>query len=133
MLLLRVTFPDCWNGEDLDSEDHRSHMARSTAEFALAHALPLRVWIEIDSGEHRTGVEPDDERLLDIAASFADSPVILEGVATHGGHSYRARDPDSLASVAEQERLAVVRAADRPLRFFDALSRAVSRGPRPLT
>ena len=31
-LLLRVTFPDCWNGEDLDREDHRSHMARSTPD-----------------------------------------------------------------------------------------------------
>jgi hypothetical protein len=28
-LILRVTFPDCWNGEDLTSPDHLSHMARS--------------------------------------------------------------------------------------------------------
>ena len=105
-------------------------MARSTAEFALAHALALRVWIEIDSGEHRTGVEPDDEQLLDIAAILADSPVILEGVATHGGHSYRERDPDSLASVAEQERCAVVRAADR-LRSAGFEVPAVSAGSTP--
>lgn len=24
-----ITFPDCWNGSDLDSDDHRSHMANS--------------------------------------------------------------------------------------------------------
>ncbi len=24
-----ITFPDCWNGTDLDSDDHRSHMANS--------------------------------------------------------------------------------------------------------
>jgi hypothetical protein len=23
----RIHFPDCWNGKDLDSADHRSHMA----------------------------------------------------------------------------------------------------------
>src|SRR5690606_1069321 len=28
-LALRVTFPDCWDGEHLDSDDHRSHMALS--------------------------------------------------------------------------------------------------------
>lgn len=28
-LRLEVVFPDCWNGADLDSEDHRSHMAAS--------------------------------------------------------------------------------------------------------
>lgn len=25
-----ITFPDCWDGENVDSEDHRSHMANST-------------------------------------------------------------------------------------------------------
>lgn len=28
-LRLRITFPDCWNGEDLRSDDHRSHVAYS--------------------------------------------------------------------------------------------------------
>ena len=27
MLALHVAFPNCWNGRDLDSADHRSHMA----------------------------------------------------------------------------------------------------------
>jgi Domain of unknown function (DUF1996) len=29
-LRLLVSFPDCWDGEHLDSDDHMSHMARST-------------------------------------------------------------------------------------------------------
>ena len=87
-------------------------MAKAAADFAASHGPGLRAWIEIDSGEHRTGVEPDDDRLIDIAAALADSPVRLEGVATHGGHSYRARDRESIASVAEEERAAVVRAAE---------------------
>lgn len=28
-LHMRVRFPDCWNGKDLDSADHKSHMAYS--------------------------------------------------------------------------------------------------------
>jgi hypothetical protein len=29
-LILRVAFPDCWNGDRLDSPNHKSHMAYST-------------------------------------------------------------------------------------------------------
>src|SRR5262249_23824225 len=29
-LRLHVTFPDCWNGKDLDSPDHHGHMAYSS-------------------------------------------------------------------------------------------------------
>lgn len=28
-LALRVTFPDCWDGDRVDSDDHRAHVARS--------------------------------------------------------------------------------------------------------
>ncbi len=28
-LRVRITFPDCWNGHDLDSADHRAHVTRS--------------------------------------------------------------------------------------------------------
>jgi hypothetical protein len=31
-LVLRVTFPDCWDGDHLTSADHLSHMARSDAD-----------------------------------------------------------------------------------------------------
>lgn len=34
-LVMRVHFPDCWNGRDLDSADHRSHMA-----YAVRGACP---------------------------------------------------------------------------------------------
>jgi uncharacterized protein (DUF779 family) len=30
-MTVRVTFPDCWDGRNVDSEDHRSHMAHSGA------------------------------------------------------------------------------------------------------
>ena len=30
-LRLHVTFPNCWNGKQLDSADHKSHMAYSQA------------------------------------------------------------------------------------------------------
>jgi D-serine deaminase-like pyridoxal phosphate-dependent protein len=88
-------------------------VAEAVAEFARSRSIPLRAWIEIDSGDGRTGLEPHDPRLLDIAAIIAASPVELAGVATHGGHSYGARDAAVIADIADQERLAVIGAAER--------------------
>jgi hypothetical protein len=41
-LLLQVVFPDCWDGEHLDSPDHRAHLARSTDDGCPAsHPVAL--------------------------------------------------------------------------------------------
>ena len=85
--------------------------ARAIADWARAAPTPFAIWIEIDSGEHRTGLAPADPRLVETARIIADSPMRLAGVATHGGHSYGARVPDAIAAIAEEERIAVVAAA----------------------
>jgi hypothetical protein len=41
-LALRITFPDCWDGEQVDSDDHRSHMARS-GDGACPRSHPVAV------------------------------------------------------------------------------------------
>jgi D-serine deaminase-like pyridoxal phosphate-dependent protein len=70
------------------------------------------VLIEIDSGEHRSGLEPGDGDLLRVAQAVARaSHLRLAGVLTHGGHSYEASSRAELVAIAEQERLAVVDAA----------------------
>lgn len=84
--------------------------ARAVADFALGNGIAFRVWIEIDSGEHRTGARPESEELLVLARALDG---LLAGVATHGGHSYRERSPEAIAAVAEQERSAVTQAAER--------------------
>lgn len=41
-LTLRLTFPDCWNGRDVDSADHRSHMAyRVDGACPASHPVPI--------------------------------------------------------------------------------------------
>ena len=47
-----LTLPSCWNGDDLDSPDHKSHMAYPTGDFLASpcpsthpHRLPT-VFIE---------------------------------------------------------------------------------------
>ena len=81
-----------------------------TADAIAAQHRPPRVLIEIDSGEGRGGLAPDDDLLLEIAARLG---TCLAGVMTHAGHSYGARSLDDIARIAEDERAAVVRAAER--------------------
>ncbi|MEO0478925.1 MAG: alanine racemase [Planctomycetota bacterium] len=73
----------------------------------------FRVLIEIDSGEHRSGLQPDDPDLPRLVRELTDKPDIrLEGVFTHGGHSYEAKSIDTVRAIAEQERQAIVAAAE---------------------
>ncbi|MFP5256513.1 MAG: DUF1996 domain-containing protein [Acidimicrobiia bacterium] len=39
---VRIAFPDCWDGEDLDSHDHQSHLAYSaTGMCPSSHPVPV--------------------------------------------------------------------------------------------
>ena len=73
------------------------------------------VLIEIDSGAGRAGLPwPEMPGLLDIARVLHEAPgVDLAGVMTHAGHSYHESTPDGIARVAEQERQAIVGAAEK--------------------
>jgi D-serine deaminase-like pyridoxal phosphate-dependent protein len=73
----------------------------------------FHVQIEVDCGEHRTGVLPGSADLLDIARILDAAPnVIFDGVMTHAGHSYTCRSLAEIEAMAELERSAVVAAAE---------------------
>ncbi|GIL38092.1 alanine racemase [Rhodospirillales bacterium TMPK1] len=105
--------------------------AEAIDAFGRANNRWFRVWIELDSGEHRTGLELGDP-MLPVLAKFCDqSPAIeLAGVATHGGHSYRCRTIEEIADVAEQERTTAVRAAGM-IRALNIPCPGVSVGSTP--
>ena len=88
-------------------------VARSIAEAAKG-GDSFSVFIEIDSGGGRAGLPyPELPGLLDIARVLHAAPgVELAGVMTHAGHSYHQSTPDGIAAIAEQERLAIVTAAE---------------------
>ena len=98
-----------------------------TATAIAAHRLPPRVLIEIDSGEGRGGIAPDDDMLLTIATRLGRS---LAGVMTHAGHSYAGRSVADMTRIAEAERAGVVRAAER-LRSAGHSVPIVSMGSSP--
>lgn len=84
------------------------------ASAAARHGARLAVLVEVDTGEHRTGVPPDDASLLAVARAVHEDPALeLAGVLTHGGHAYGVTTRQELLAVAEQERAGVVAAAAR--------------------
>jgi D-serine deaminase-like pyridoxal phosphate-dependent protein len=90
------------------------------------------VFIEIDSGAGRAGLPyPALAGLLDIARVLHGAPgVELAGVMTHAGHSYHESTPEAVAAVAEQERQAIVGAAEK-LRAAGIPCPIVSAGSTP--
>jgi D-serine deaminase-like pyridoxal phosphate-dependent protein len=92
-----------------------------------SHPKPPRTLIEIDTGESRGGVAPDDDALLAIAERLGAN---LAGVMTHAGHSYAGRSVADMVRIAEAERSGVVRAAER-LRASGHLAPIVSMGSSP--
>ena len=98
-----------------------------------ARALALRVGdtdglgvlVEVDCGQHRSGVAPVDAG--ELAAAAADLGLDVAGVFTFPGHSY---EPGSAARVAEQEADALREAADA-LRAVDIEPRVLSGGSTP--
>ena len=85
-------------------------------EAALAissHSGHHQVLLEIDSGEHRTGIPPESAQLLDLAgAVHASGRSRVVGVLTHAGHSYSCQTASEVTKVAEAERKTVVKAAE---------------------
>jgi D-serine deaminase-like pyridoxal phosphate-dependent protein len=82
-------------------------------EAARKAGINLDLFLKIDSGYHRCGVEPDSEEAISIPAQIAKcSNLRFAGILTHAGHSYRADQSERL-KVARHERDVMVELADR--------------------
>lgn len=75
---------------------------------------PLHVWIKVDCGYHRAGVDPDSDLPLTVARRIAKSRALeLDGILTHSGQAYSPRTSGDLARIAEYERSVMAGLADR--------------------
>ncbi|MFL6202983.1 MAG: alanine racemase [Thermoanaerobaculia bacterium] len=76
--------------------------------------LPLHVWLKVDCGYHRAGVDPDSPEALELARRLAGSSrLTFDGILTHAGHAYHARGREAIADVAEDERRVMTGFAER--------------------
>lgn len=62
---------------------------------------PLYVWIEMDTGYHRTGVPVENTTLMvEIANSIRQSPFLkLQGILVHDGHTYTVDGPEEVRRI----------------------------------
>lgn len=104
--------------------------AQAIAAYGRDHGEPFEVWIEIDVDGHRSGIAPEDDTLLAVAAALADGGMRLGGVLAHAGSSYDYDQHEDLVRIAEQERSGCVRAAER-LRAAGYTCEVVSIGSTP--
>ncbi len=92
------------------------------AAACAASQRPLEVLIEIDCGEHRTGVQPSGAGNL--AAAAVEAGLSVVGAFTHGGHGYEsraARVPAANDEVTALEAAALsLRSAGFPPRILSA-------------
>ena len=103
-----------------------------TAIDALeASRHPFHVWLKVDCGYHRAGVDPTSAEASDLARRLADSPtLVFDGLLTHSGQAYRAAGPEELRQIAEHERRVMVELARR-LRAEGLAVPALSVGSTP--
>jgi len=103
--------------------------ARLLGESARGAGVEFEVRIEVNTGQNRCGVEPEDA--LALARAIAAQPGLrLEGVFTHEGHVYSVEGPGGVHSVAAKVATTMRQVAEA-LRTDGHDVRSVSVGSTP--
>ena len=106
-------------------------IATGLNDSARRAGVILPVFVKIDCGYHRCGVDPDSDEVLRIASFLQDSSHLrFHGILTHAGQSYACRNPSETLDVARHERDVMVGCADR-LRMVGLQIPVVSIGSTP--
>jgi len=76
----------------------------AAVDALIGTGAPFRVWLKIDCGYGRAGVDPRSEAPGELAQRVLDGGLELAGILSHSGHAYRASSRDEMARIAESER-----------------------------
>ncbi|MEX0601710.1 MAG: alanine racemase, partial [Bacteroidota bacterium] len=94
----------------VDSPEAKGHLDK----VARAEGKPIHVWLKVDCGYHRAGVDPGSPLAEELVASLSSSKVLrFDGILSHSGHSYAARSRHDALIVARQERDVMLEFAER--------------------
>ena len=78
-------------------------VAEGLSELGLSMDQKVRLYVDVNSGLQRCGLEPGRET-ADLVKEIIKLPGIeVVGLMTHGGFSYDYKDPESLLAAAHQE------------------------------
>ncbi|MBX3009418.1 MAG: alanine racemase [Melioribacteraceae bacterium] len=90
---------------------------------------PVNYFIKIDSGYHRTGVDPQDTKLISdiIEASDKNPKLKFAGFLTHAGHSYKCRGIEEIENVHSSSKDVMIKLKQD----FASLNPVISIGDTP--
>jgi len=99
--------------------------------YGFEHDLTFSVYLVVDSGAHRDGINPDDPRSIQLARALQEANNIdFRGILTHAGQSYHCKSVGEIKKVAAEERDIMVHFAKK-LRSADVECPEVSIGSTP--
>src|SRR5207253_5646867 len=79
-------------------------------EYASGHGVTFDVFLKVDCGYHRAGVDPESPDSARLAMALGRSErVRFHGLVTHAGHSYDARGREEVARIAAEESSSLTR------------------------
>lgn len=88
--------------------------SRQLDEAAGNAGVKFDVFLKIDCGTHRVGVEPHTTEALEIPRQISGSKNLnFAGILTHAGHSYNVRSKEEILQVARHERDSMVALAEK--------------------
>ncbi|HEX8491926.1 MAG TPA: alanine racemase [Pyrinomonadaceae bacterium] len=100
-------------------------------ESAQRAGVTINLFLKVDCGYHRCGVEPQSAAAFEIPRFICEaSNLRFAGILTHAGHSYHARSKEELLSIARHERDSMTEYAER-LRATGVTVPIVSIGSTP--
>jgi D-serine deaminase-like pyridoxal phosphate-dependent protein len=86
----------------------------SLAAVAKRAGVTVDVYLKVDCGYGRAGVDPEGPALLEMAERIGSAaPLRFAGLLAHAGHSYQARGRAEILTIANAERDVMVAAARR--------------------
>jgi D-serine deaminase-like pyridoxal phosphate-dependent protein len=94
----------------VDSAEAKGHLDK----VSRVNDRKVHVWLKVDCGYRRAGVDPRSEIAEKLARSLAESKaLVFDGILTHAGHSYLAKNEEEIVKIAEQERSEMATFAER--------------------
>lgn len=102
------------SGVKLNLLTDNSGTAAHLDEAARDADATFDVFVKIDCGTHRVGVEPETPDAVEIPRRINDAANLnFAGILTHAGHSYNAHSKEEILAVARHERDSMTELADR--------------------
>ncbi|MEO6488021.1 MAG: alanine racemase, partial [Thermoanaerobaculia bacterium] len=88
--------------------------SRAVLQAIESSGFAFDVFLKVDCGYHRAGVDPSSPQSAQLAADMMRSASVrFRGLLTHAGHSYNVRTIDEILAIAAQETDALTRFRER--------------------